>query len=157
MVVLKQASVQQVWAQEISRENSVIVICMCFYPRGVKKEWRDDYKKELAPDRELFREWKEAEKEFGHVEAFNRTSYESRFELSWLGLQYLKYYCNESLNKDVYLVCQCKIGEKCHREMLLLMGKKLFGAQADPVFNSYPEWELRLQKMGGWPAATPVR
>jgi len=144
MAVLKQASVQQVWAQELPRENSLIVICMCYYPRGVKKEWRDDYKKELAPDRELFREWKEAEKEKGHTEAFIVSHYEERFQLSWLGEQYLRYYCDESKAKDVYFVCQCKVGEKCHREMLLLHGRLKFGAKIDKVFNDYSIYVSRI-------------
>lgn len=148
-LMLKQASIQQVWAQEIPRQNSVIVIAMCFYPRGVKKEWRDDYKKELAPDRELFREWKEAEKLHGHVEAFVHSKYEERFQLSWLGEQYLKYYCNESRTKDVYLVCQCKLGEKCHREMLMLHGKIKYAAEIDKVFNDYAVYLARISGSDG--------
>lgn len=144
LLMLKQASVQQVWAQELPRENSVIVICMCFYPRGVKKEWRDDYKKELAPERDLFREWKDAEKEFGHAEAFVKSRYEERFQLSWLGEQYLKYYCVESKAKDIYFVCQCKVGEKCHREMLMLHGQLKYGANIDKIFNDYSIYTSRI-------------
>lgn len=121
---------------------------MCFYPRGVKKEWRDDYKKDLAPDRELFREWKEAEKRVGHTEAFVESRYEERFQLSWLGEQYLNYYCKESLTKDVYLVCQCKVGEKCHREMLMLHGKLKYGAEIDRVFNDYSIYVSRISNGG---------
>lgn len=142
--MLKQASVQQVRDQELPRENTFIVICMCFYPRGIKKEWRDEYKKELAPERELFREWKLAETAFGHNEAFIRSRYEERFQLSWLGLQYLNYYCIESKDKDVYLVCQCKVGEKCHREMLMLHGKLKYGAAIDKIFNDYSVYVARI-------------
>lgn len=144
--MLKQASIQQVWAQEIPRNNSVIVIAMCFYPRGVKKEWRDDYKKELAPDRELFREWKDAEKIYGHTAAFVHSRYEERFQLSWLGEQYLNYYSSESRARDVYLVCQCKLGEKCHREMLMLHGKHKYGAEIDKIFNDYAIYLSRIKK-----------
>jgi uncharacterized protein YeaO (DUF488 family) len=142
--VLKQASVQQVRNQELPRENSLIVICMCFYPRGIKKEWRDDYKKELAPDRELFQEWKKLEKTDGHEGAFRLSHYEERFDLSELALRYLKYYCDESLTQDVYLVCQCKVGEKCHREMLMLIAQKKFGTPIDKIFNDYSVFVSRL-------------
>ena len=144
--MLKQASVQQVRQQTLPRENSLIVIVMCFYPRGIRKEWRDDYRSELAPDRELFQEWKSFEKTAGHDEAFQLTNYEFRFWLSELGLRYFNYYCDESSEKDVYLVCQCKVGEKCHREMLMLMGHRLFGAKMDKIHNLYPEFQKRLDE-----------
>ena len=140
--MLKQASVEQVRNLQLPRENSHIVIAMCYYPRGIKKELSDEFRSELAPDRTLFTEWKEVEKAHGHDQAFITTRYEERFTLSPTGLYHLKKYSESPL--DTYLVCQCKTGERCHREMLLLTGKLKYQAPIDKVFNSYPTYEKRI-------------
>jgi uncharacterized protein YeaO (DUF488 family) len=144
--MLKQASVKQVREQSLPRANTAIVVCMCFYPRGIRKEWRDDYRSELAPDRELFQEWKKYEKTDGHDGAFKLSHYEERFQLTELALRYLKYYVEESRQKDVYLVCQCNIGEKCHREMLMLTAQKKFSAPIDKIHNDYKIFSARLSE-----------
>jgi len=143
--MLQQASVDQVRRQEIPRENSHIVIAMCYYPRGIKKEWRDDYRADLAPSRELFAEWKEFEKQAGHDEAFRLSHYEERFQLTPVALYLLKKYAEE--NRDTYLVCQCKVGERCHREMLLLTGREKYGARVGEIYNSYPIFQKRIAQL----------
>ena len=112
------------------------------YPRGVKKELSDEFRSELAPDRELLKEWKQFERDKGHDEAFKLTNYEARFQLTPTALYHLKKYSEAS--GDTYLVCQCKIGERCHREMLLLTAKIKYNAKIGEVHNSYPTYEARI-------------
>lgn len=147
--MLKQASVEQIRERQIPRENSHIVIGMCFYPRGIKKELSDEYRKELAPDPQLFQEWKNFEREHGHDEAFRLSDYENRFTPSPIALFHLKEYADMSASKDVYIVCQCAVGERCHREMLLLTAQKRFGTKIGPVFHSYPQYEKRIPALDG--------
>lgn len=142
--MLKQASVEQIKQSEIPRKNSHIVIVMCFYPRGIKKELSDEYRKELAPDRPLFQDWKTFERGHGHDEAFRLANYEKRFTPSPTALFHLKEYSDMSTSKDVYFVCQCALGERCHREMLLLTAQKRFGTKIDRVFHAYQEYEKRI-------------
>lgn len=142
--MLKQASVDQLRQQTLPREHSWIVIAMRHYPRGVKKEWSNEFRHILAPSEDLLREWKTFEKEFGHEHAFVASNYEERFELSPTALYLLKKYSEQSHDKDIYLVCQCDLGERCHREMLLLIAQKKYGALIDPVFHTYPQLEKRI-------------
>src|SRR3989338_317626 len=127
----------------VTRANGYIVIAMCFYPRGLKKELRDEYLSSLAPDKALFKDWQEFAKRYGHEAAF--------VELERLTVL--------SRQKDVYLVCQCSEGERCHREMLLLAAKKAFGAEIAPVSQEYPRFLARLQPRGpsGKPVLTPPK
>ncbi len=146
--MLKQGSVSQIRHKEIPRENSLIVIAMCFYPRGIKKEWRDTYINALAPARELFTEWKAYEKKSGHDEAFRLSHYEERFSLTPFALNHLKIYSEDSGKMDIYLICQCEVGSRCHREMLLLTAKKRYGATIAPLFHTYPVFEKRIPILG---------
>lgn len=144
--MLRQGSVDQVRHQTLPRANSLIVITMCHYPRGIRKEWRDEFRSDLAPDRLLFKEWKSFEQVEGHDQAFALARYEQRFHLSPIALAHLAELSVQSHTKDIYLVCQCQVGERCHREMLLLLAQKLYGAAAESIFNSYPVFENRIQK-----------
>lgn len=124
--MLKQASVQQIRSREVNRRRGYVVITMAFYPRGVRKEWRDEYL-----------DYKAAEKEHGHEKAFAACRYEERFNLSPFALMELERLSAMSLEQDVYLVYQCKVGERCHREMLMRLARDSFGAKVDEIFNSY--------------------
>ncbi len=144
---MKQASVQEVREQKISRANAFIIIVMCYHPRGIKAQWRDDFRNILAPDRELFKEWKAFEKTKGHDQAFELSHYEDRFSLSPLAMNLLKVYSQWSHEKDVYLVCQCEVGQRCHREMLLLVAKKKYDAAVGEIFLSYARFEARIPSL----------
>lgn len=142
--MIKQASVSQIQRGEVSRKDGYIVIAMCFYPRGMRKELRDEYRRDLAPDRVLFKEWQKYEQEFGHDAAFAKSNYEKRFQLNKENLERLAKVAEE---KDVYLVCQCQMGERCHREMLMVAAHELWDAGIDQVFNEYREFSKRLRSM----------
>jgi uncharacterized protein YeaO (DUF488 family) len=140
--MLKQASVGQIRNGEVSRDDGYIVLAMCFFPRGFKRELRDEYLHDLAPDRVLFKEWLAYSREFGHEEAFKKSDYENRFQLNGKARYDLRR-LTEKVG-DVYLVCQCAVGERCHREMLMLAAKTLYGGNIDKVFNEYPEFLARV-------------
>jgi hypothetical protein len=146
--MLKQASVGDLKSEKISRDQGdYIVISMCFYPRFVRRELRDEYLSDLAPDRVLFGEFKRVQRATGdHNGAFARVSYEKRFALTNEGIEHLARLSTLAHERDVYLVCQCTVGERCHREMLLLMAKQWFTAKAEPPTNDYPVFRKRLSK-----------
>src|SRR5260370_1217573 len=90
LCLLKQASISQVREGKLSRENGYLSIDMCYYPRGLRKVLIDEYRSDLAPDRELFKEWKSFERAYGHEEAFRRSHYEERFKLSPAAKEHLR-------------------------------------------------------------------
>jgi uncharacterized protein YeaO (DUF488 family) len=142
--MIKQTTVAHIQRQHIPRENTHIVVAMCFYPRGLKKDLRDEYRRDLAPDVKLFKDWQKFEKEFGHELAFQKSDYENRFTLSPAAVEHLGVLCEISQKKDVYLVCQCRVSERCHREILMLTAQKLFGAKTSMIYHKYPDYERRL-------------
>lgn len=142
--MLLQGSVGDLRSGKLSRKDGYIVVAMAFYPRGMEKTLRDEYQAALAPDRELFREWKGYEEKFGHDEAFVRSNYEARFKLDYEAMYKLRRIVERAANQDVYLVCQCAPGERCHREMLLLAAQKKLGAKTGPIHHAYPVFEARL-------------
>ncbi|HEY9790401.1 MAG TPA: DUF488 family protein [Candidatus Obscuribacterales bacterium] len=151
-MVLKQASIAQVKHAALERDNAHIVITMRFYPRFLKKELRDDFQCELAPPKELLHDFNEAQTKLkDHNLAFDESEYEQRFDLSAKGVGLLQSYSQMSKEKDVYFVCICEIGQMCHREILLLMAKRLYRVEIGEVFNSYPTIMGRLEsgKMRG--------
>jgi uncharacterized protein YeaO (DUF488 family) len=145
--MLRQGSIHQLRTGAISREDAHIAVCMCFYPRNLPKTLRDEYRPELAPDRALFKEWQAAEKKVGHNEAFTKANYVQRFPLGEEALAELERLSKLSRKKKVYLLCQCAVGERCHRELLLLTAQALFGAKIGNVYHSYPGFEERLTKL----------
>jgi hypothetical protein len=142
--MLRQASVHQLRTGAISRATGHIAICMCLHPRNLPGNLRDEYLSCLAPDRELFGEWKAVEKKAGHNPAFQAVRYEERFELGPEALDQLERLARLAEDKVVYLVCQCSVGERCHREMLLLAAKTILDAKVGNIYHAYPAFEARL-------------
>jgi uncharacterized protein YeaO (DUF488 family) len=136
--MLKQASVRQIRKGEVGRKDGFIAITMCFYPRGLRKELRDEYRSDLAPTKDLLKDFNKCQKELGHEEAFVKSHYEKRFTLTAEALSHLEELSKMSRKRDVYLVCQCEMGERCHREILLLLAKNKFHAKIAKVFKDYP-------------------
>lgn len=136
--MLKQGSVSQIRTGELTKQSGHLVVTMCFYPRGLKKMLFHEYQSKLAPDRALFKDFKKYQKEFGHEEGFKKSNYEKRFALSPESIEKLQALSQLSKEKDVYLICQCEMGDRCHREMLLILAKEKFKAKTDTVKNDYP-------------------
>ncbi len=143
--MLKQASINQIRSGALTRENGYIVISMCFYPRGLKKELKDEFRNDLAPTPELLKDFKHFQALEGHGAGFEKSHYEERFSLSRRAFEYFRWLAKSSVEKDVYLVCQCELGERCHREILLLIAQKEFEIATDPVFHTYPIYLKRLE------------
>lgn len=144
--MLKQATIAQLRKKELPRGNSLLVVAMRRYPRGLKKELMDEYRSMLAPDVHLFADWRNSCDTYGHGLAFEKSNYEARFRLSEEALKLLKCYADLSHDQDIYLICQCDIGYECHRELLLQIAKKNFGAKTDEVYNEYPIFTERLAR-----------
>ena len=144
---LKQASVSDLLTGRVSKGNGYIVITMRRYPRFVRRELRDEYISQMAPDWKLFEDWlliKRATKE--HEAAFRRSHYESRFTISPEGLEHLHRLSSLSRREDVYLVCQCKVGQRCHRELLILLAREWFHAEVEGPYNDYSLFQKRIRQ-----------
>lgn len=142
--MLRQASIKQLRMGSFSREQAYVAICMCFHPRNLRSEMRDEYLPRLAPDRALFREWKEREKAVGHESAFAAVNYEERFQLSRDALEDLHRLALKSVEQDVFLVCQCASGQRCHRELLLLVARAAWDTKLGHVYHRYECFEARI-------------
>ena len=146
-MAIRQASVSDLRKGNITRENAYVVVAMCFHPRGLSADLRDEYRADLAPDRELFKDFKAFEKTLGHAAAFRQCEYERRFTLGATARVCLGELAVMSRQRDVYLVCQCELGMRCHREMLMLTARILFGAETDDLFHEYPLYLERLSQI----------
>jgi uncharacterized protein YeaO (DUF488 family) len=143
--VLKQASVSDIKSGKISRDDGHIVITMRRYPRFVRRELRDEYVAAMAPPRKLFEDWLSNKRRTGdHHRAFDRVRYEERYDLPEEGWEALERLSKLSRKQDVYLVCQCQVGQRCHREMLLMLAKQKFKARAENPRNDYPTFRKRM-------------
>lgn len=142
--MLRQTSIPDIRQGKISRKDGYLVACMAFYPRGLSKTRIDEFRNNLAPDRELFADWKASEEKAGHEQAFVTSNYEDRFKISPEGKESLRRLVDLSRKQDVFLACQCEIGERCHREMLLLTAQAWFNADIGEIFKCYPRYMERL-------------
>jgi uncharacterized protein YeaO (DUF488 family) len=145
--MLKQARVEDIAKNRITKIHGHIVVVTHYYPRFLKRKLIDEYIKELAPTRELLTEFKETEKSEGdHDQGFEAMNYEAKFTLSESGLSELARLSTLAREKDVYLVCHCTVGQRCHRELLLLIAKEKFEAPIARVFHQYPVFQSRIEK-----------
>lgn len=146
--MLKQASVSDLLQDRVSRSRkNYVVITMRRYPRFVNRAFRDEYVAEMSPDWKLFEAWLTAKRKYqDHDGAFTRSRFEERFTISHEGLEHLGRLCALAVTKDVYFVCQCKVGEKCHREMVLMLAKKWFKVKVEKPTHAYPVFESRLNR-----------
>ena len=144
--MLRQASVGELKKGEVSRERGYIVLAMRRYPRGVSKTLRDEYVAALGPPAELLDELHALKKSHSHNDAFAAARYEERFELTEPGIEALERLAELSRSRDVYLICQCKPDERCHRELLLLLAQARFRAQIAPLRFAYATYEARVGK-----------
>lgn len=143
--MLCQASCNDLRKGTVSRKHGYIVIAMRKYPRGISRHKKDEYIKDLSPDPTLLSDFlKYRNRLADHNKAFGSVRYENRFKLSESGKEQLKRLAELSLQKDVYLICQCKEDQRCHRELLLIAAKRWFGASIAPLRFKYRVFEKRL-------------
>jgi hypothetical protein len=99
----------------------------------------------MSPEPKLHEDWLTAKRKYDdHDGAFARSHYDKRFTISEKGYELLKHFSEMSKKKDVYFICSCRVGQRCHREMVLLLAKKWFKAKTDQVTNRYPGFEKRI-------------
>lgn len=143
--MLRQASVSDLITDRVSREKGYVVITMRRYPRFVARELRDEYLTTMSPEVKLHESWLSAKRRYrSHNGAFGRVHYEERFNVSDEGWADLDRLCRMARRKTVYLVCQCRVGDRCHREMLLILARELFNAPAEEPKNDYPVFRSRI-------------
>jgi uncharacterized protein YeaO (DUF488 family) len=144
-VVLRQASVADVRKGRVSRARGRVVVAMRIHPRGFAKSLRDEYVAALAPAPDLFADFRRAKAwHEDHERAFADSRYEDRFFLGAEGVGALARLSGDAWHGEVFLVCQCEVGERCHRELLLLAARTVFGAPVDVVHHEYPAFARRL-------------
>jgi len=148
--MIRQASVEDISNERVTKRHGRVVVVTRYYPRFLKKKLIDDYFVVLAPPKELLREFKDKEEKMDadHDGAFEAMHYESKFTLSEEGLAVLQELAEESKKRPIYLVCHCKLGQYCHREILMLAARELFGASIAKVHHPYLTILKRLEGGG---------
>ncbi|MBI3831817.1 MAG: DUF488 family protein [Planctomycetes bacterium] len=145
--MLLQASVEDLKSGAVSRAAAHVVVAMRQYPRGLAKDLRDEYLRELAPEAALFKDFLALKRKLkgDHNYAFHSAGYERRFGLSADGIAALRRLAELSGKQDVCLVCQCHEDQRCHHELLLLLARKWWQAETAPVRFEYPIFEARIR------------
>ena len=144
-LVLRQGSVSDLITDRVSREKGYVVITMRRYPRFINRSLRDEYLSCMSPDWPLFEDWISAKRRYqNHDGAFGRVRFEERFDVNDAGLEQIRRLSQMAADRDVFLICQCPTGRRCHREFLLILARRLFGAKAEEPANDYPKFEARL-------------
>ncbi len=85
-------------------------------------------------------------KHHDHNGAFQSVGFEEKFFLEPEGLHQLRRLSKLAEKKDVYLICQCAPGRRCHRELLLILARRLFRAPAEKPCHDYPIFEKRMKE-----------
>ncbi len=143
--MLRKGCVKDLKTGRVSRELGYVAVCMCRYPRGLAKEHIDAYLHELAPTQALLDEFHAERKRLdNHNAAFLSMNYQKQFTLTPAAVEQLRDLSERSKSADVFVLCQCDMKERCHRELLLIAAKRWFGAPTELRAFSYPDFEARL-------------
>jgi len=148
--MLRKGTVAQLKSGELTREQAYLAVVMRHYPRGIAKELIDEYCSELSPPAALLKEFLATRKKLGpHNTAFQACGYERKFTLTHAAIDELRRLSELSAQRDVVLICQCALNERCHRELLLIAARRWFSARTELRAFSYPGWEARLTDTPG--------
>lgn len=143
--MIKQATVEDISNRRITRLHGQIIVVTHYYPRFLKSNLIHEYHKELAPTRELLTEFKEKEEALGHHDdAFIAVNYEDKFWLSDEGFTTLQKLSIEAETSQIYLVCHCKVGQRCHREILMVLAAEKFKAPIGRLSFDWARFRERL-------------
>jgi uncharacterized protein YeaO (DUF488 family) len=144
--LLDRASVAEVKSANVSRADGHLVVAMRVYPRFLPRALTDEYARSLAPEATLFGRYRELKKQSGHQnEAFQSARYEQTFALSEEGMTDLARLTSLSVDRNVFLICQCARQEYCHVDLMLLIAECRFGASIGKLPYGYPEFRERLR------------
>jgi uncharacterized protein YeaO (DUF488 family) len=150
--VFRQARVEDIGNRRITKTHGQIVVVTQYYPRFLKRSLIHEYQHGLTPTRELLKDFKDAEKSAierlgkdkiseAHNQAFDDVGYEDKFTLTPDAISELGRLAEIAKTGDVYLVCHCKIGDRCHREILMLYAEVNFESKISKI--SYPWIKIR--------------
>ncbi|RYZ68647.1 MAG: DUF488 family protein [Proteobacteria bacterium] len=143
--MLKQATVEDISNSRVTKRHGRVVVTTRYYPRFLKKKLVDEYYGGLAPTKELLSEFRTREEVvLDHDQAFADVDYESKFSIDESALAKLQELSDLSRAQDVYLICHCKLGQRCHRDILLMIAKQQFDAPIGRVYLEYPVITKRL-------------
>ncbi len=95
-------------------KDGLRVLITRFYPRGIKKTHFDNWIKDLAPSKELLREYKSQNISWSQLTSGFKSELQENPN-SILALNDLK---TKSKIKTITLLCFEKTGEPCHRHLL---------------------------------------
>ncbi len=96
-----------------TKEDGRRILITRYYPRGVKKEHFDDWIRELAPSKELLKQYKEGKISWNKFEKkflIQMNDKESAMKLQVLSTQAKK--------KPITLLCYEKNDHECHRHLV---------------------------------------
>jgi uncharacterized protein YeaO (DUF488 family) len=143
--MLRQGTVEDIKNKRITRRHGHLVAVTRFYPRYLKRNLLDEYDINLAPPRELLDEFKNQERASGeHDQAFDDINYEAKFTLTAEGIASLNRLTMLSQDHDVYLICHCKVGTRCHREILMVLAQELFQAKISKLHFPWQTFRARI-------------
>ena len=107
---------------EGSEDDGVRALVTRYWPRGVGKDAIDRWLRDLGPAPELIKLWKSGKIDWDRFRKDYLDEYKS-LDKSAL-LKELKDFIKGSREKDVTLLCTCRIEERCHRDILKELLKK---------------------------------
>ena len=96
------------------KQDGLRVLITRFYPRGIKKTHFDVWKKELAPSKQLLKEYKAKKKTW---EEFAK-SFQSELKDQKESIDALKELKTKSKSGNITLLCYEKDDKPCHRHLL---------------------------------------
>lgn len=146
--MLYRAPIQDLKDGRVSRRHTYTVVVMQYYPRFVPKNLVDEYLRSLAPEKELFREFKDHERAIhDHDRAFREVAYEERFQLTSEGKEDLERLAMLAKERTVVLFCQCSALHCCHADLLLLWARHRFSTHVQIPRVEYPAFRKRLDTL----------
>lgn len=99
-----------------SSDDGARVLVSRYWPRGVKKEAVDRWFKDLGPSPALIKSWKAGEITWSEFKKRYKKEHASEY---WkLAFGELKGFLSGLKGGDATLLCTCRQGEHCHREIL---------------------------------------
>lgn len=104
-----------------AKDDGLRVLVTRYWPRGVRKEAQDVWFRDLGPAPELIKAWKVGRLKWDEFKKSYLDEYSS--EEKKKKLEELKGLVRET-EGDVTLLCTCREGEDCHRNLLKgMLGK----------------------------------
>ena len=96
-----------------TKEDGRRILITRYYPRGVKKEHFDDWIRELAPSKELLKQYKEGKISWNKFE--KKFLIQMNDEESAMKLQVLS---TQAKKEPITLLCYEKNNHECHRHLV---------------------------------------